>query len=84
MNYSIIITDEKGIANYYILKFSKYRPIKNIYVPNVCLINIYKINDHRYDIKCFFYKNLYIYYKERITSKKELYNIINQLLKENL
>ena len=56
MNYSIKITDKHGIPHYYGLKFTQYRPSIHIIVPDVCIIHIYKWHDHRYDIKCFFYK----------------------------
>lgn len=82
-NYHIDIEDENGCVHSWTLRFafSKYMCI---YVKDVCVIDIHKYHDHRYDIKCFFYKNFYIYYRECINSKKELYSAIQKLLEENL
>ena len=44
------------------------------------IIDILKYHSHRYDIKCFFYKEQYIYYRERITTIKELFDVIQKLL----
>ena len=53
-------------------------------VDNVCVIDVYKYHNHRYDIKAFFYKTKYVFYRECISTKKELYDVIQNLLKENL
>ena len=84
MHNVIIIPDNNGQKWFFRLNFSNYSPHKKIKVNNVCIIQIYKFHDHRYDIKCFFYKKEYIYYQERIRSKKELYSAIQELLQENL
>ena len=47
------------------------------------IIDIHKYHSHRYDIKCFFYKEKYIYYRERITTIKELFDVIQKLLIDN-
>ena len=84
MYYSIKIQDKDGISKNYGLNFTQYSPSKHIIVEDVCIINIYKWHDHRYDIKCFFYKKKYIYCEKCIPSKKELYNRIQNLLQQNL
>lgn len=68
----------------FLLKYSEHSKYSCIYVKDICQIEIHKYHDHRYDIKCFFYKNRYIYYRECIPSKKELYSAIQKLLEENL
>ena len=77
------ILDENNVWNCFNLRFTNSRN-KFIRVKNMCVIDIYKSHDHRYDIQCFFYKNEYIYYRECIPSKKELYSAIQKLLEENL
>ena len=64
--------------------FNNYSRSFTVYVPDVVLINAYKLHDHRYDLKCFFYDKKYIYYKESIRSKKDLHNVVKRLLKEFL
>ena len=71
------------IVNYH-FSFNNYSMSSTIYVPEVVLINVYKFHDHRYDLKCFFYDKKYIYYQESIRSKRELHNVVQKLLKENL
>ena len=84
MYYSINIPDEENRLWTFSLSFSEYYKTKRIEVKNVCIIDIYKAHDHRYDLKAFFYKKKYITYTESIRSKKELYSAIQKLLKENL
>lgn len=80
----ITITHKDGrIVNYH-FSFSDYNRSFTVYVPDVVLIRVYKFHDHRYDLRCFFYDKKYIYYRESIRSKKELHNIVKNLLKENL
>ena len=84
MYYPINILDEENRSWFFSLSFSEYRKNERIEVKNVCIIDIYKAHDHRYDLKAFFYKKRYITYTENIRSKKELYSAIQKLLKENL
>ena len=77
------ILDENNVWHLFNLRFTNARN-KFIRVKNVCVINLYKVYDHRYDIYCFFYKNYYLYYQECILSKKELFNVIQKVLEENL
>ena len=84
MYYSINIPNEEGRYETFSLGFCEYRKYKRIEVKNICIIDVYKIHDHRYDLKAFFYKKKHITYKENIRSKKELYSAIQILLKENL
>ena len=84
MNLDIHIPCEDGSSYWcYSLRFSPNN-YKRIDVENVCVIDIFKYHNHRYDIKCFFYKTKRIYYLECIGTKKELYDVIQKLLKENL
>lgn len=80
----ISITHKDGhIVNYH-FSFNDNNRSFTVYVPDVVIIKVYKFHDHRYDLKCFFYDKKYIYYQESIRSKKELHNVVQKLLKENL
>lgn len=84
MHHELSIPDGKGSRWYFSIHFEKYRKAKRIEVPNVCIIDVYKLHDHRYDLKAFFYDRKYITYQENIRSKKELYSAIQNLLQEIL
>ena len=84
MYYNLRIPNKEGIYHYNSLNFYGYPARKYIEVKDVCIIDIYKAHDHRYDLKAFFYDKKYIYYEENIRSKKELYSAIQKLLQENL
>ena len=84
MNNYIIIPTKDGKRSYFHLNFWGSPSRRHIEEENVCIIEIYKAHDHRYDLKAFFYDKKYIYYKENIRSKKELYSAIQKLLQENL
>lgn len=84
MYYSINIPDEEERVWTFSLGFSEYNKCKRIEVRNVCIIDLYKDHDHRYDLRAFFYKTKRITYQEKIRSKKELYSAIQILLKQNL
>lgn len=84
MYYSINIPDEENCVWTFSLGFNEYNRSKRIEVKNVCIIDVYKIHDHRYDLKAFFYKKKRITYQEQIRSKKELYSAIQKLLQKNL
>lgn len=84
MYYNLRIQNKEGLYHYHSLNFYGYPARKRIEVKDVCIIDIYKAHDHRYDLKAFFYDRKYIYYKENIRSKKELYSAIQKLLQENL
>ena len=83
MYLDIHIPGAKGFTHCFDLSFrgAKY---KRMEVEDVCVIDVFKFHNHRYDIKCFFYSKRYIFYRECIVTKKELYNVIQKLLKENL
>ena len=80
---NIYIRDKQGVTHVFRLKFciSKFKMLE---VEDVCVIYLSKFHNHRYDIKCFFYDTKNIYYRECIGTLKELYNVIQSLLKENL
>lgn len=82
-DYISIPQKDGRIINYH-FSFSDYSRSATIFVPDVVIIKAYKVHDHRYDLKCFFYEKKYIYYQESIRSKKELHNVVQTLLKENL
>ena len=84
MYYNLTIPDENGMNYHFSINFSEYLMSRRYEVKNVCIIDVYKMNDHRYDLKAFFYKNKRITYQEKIRSKKELYCAIQNLLQENL
>ena len=84
MEYRITIPQENGWNKTFYLYFSEYRMSQRIEVENVCIIDVFKAHDHRYDLKAFFYKKKYITYQENIRSKKELYSAIQNLLQQNL
>ena len=83
MYRDIQILDANGWHHCFTLRF-EFSNYKRIDVENVCVIDIYKYHNHRYDIKAFFYKTKYVFYRECISTKKELYDVIQNLLKENL
>ena len=84
MNNYIIIPTKDGTNHWHMLNFYGTPASDKIEVENVCIIDVFKKHDHRYDLKAFFYDKKYIYYEENIRSKKELYGAIQKLLKENL
>lgn len=84
MEYRIKIPQENGWNKTFYLYFSEYKKSVRIEDENVCIIDVYKLHDHRYDLKAFFYKKKYITYQENIRSKKELYSAIQNLLQQNL
>ena len=84
MYYQLIIPDKNGDNNYFSLNFCEYSMSHRYEVKDVCIIDVYKFHDHRYDLKAFFYKKKYITYQENIRSKKELYSAIQNLLQKNL
>ena len=84
MYYNFTIPDKDGIKYYFSLKFDKHCTSRRYEVKDICIINVYKAHDHRYDLKAFFYKRKHITYQENIRSKKELYSAIQNLLQKNL
>ena len=84
MYHPINIPNKDGSFYSFSLSFSEHRKSKRIEVSNVCIIDIYKWHDHRYDFRAFFYTKKHITYQENIRSKKELYSAIQKLLQENL
>ena len=84
MYYDLSIPDENGMNYHFSFNFSEYSTSHRYEVKNVCIIDVYKIHDHRYDLKAFFYKKKRITYSENIRSKKELYSAIQKLLQKNL
>lgn len=84
MNYRISIRTIEGFSKVFYLDFCEYKMSRKFKVDNVCIIEVFKFHDHRYDLKCFFYKTEYIYCYDGFRSKKELYSAIQKLLQENL
>ena len=84
MYYSLSIPDENGMNHHFSFNFGEHRTTTRYEVKNVCIIDVHKAHDHRYDFRAFFYKSKYITYQENIRSKKELYSAIQKLLQELL
>ena len=84
MNYRILIPTIEGFSKVFYLDFCESRMSRKFKVDNVCIIEVFKFHDHRYDLKSFFYKTEHIYCYDGFRSKKELYSAIQKLLQENL
>ena len=77
------ILDKDGVGHVYSLDFFG-KVFREYCVDDVVYMFIHKLHNHRYDIKCFFYDKKYIYYRENIRTKKELYDVVQKILQENL
>ena len=84
MSYKISIPDKVGQYHSFYLYFYNGVSFKRIFVDDVCVIYIHKIHDHRYDLKAFFYESQRIYVHDFIRSKKELYDVVQELLQYEL
>lgn len=84
METIINIRDEQGWNHTFRLEFHSWRMTLRCEVKDVCIIDVYKAHDHRYDLRAFFYKKKHITYQENIRSKKELHSAIQNLLQQNL
>ena len=78
------VPTKHGYWHTFCLNFYESRKYNRYEVKDVCIIDVYKAHDHRYDLKAFFYDKKIITYEENIRSKKELYSAIQKLLKKNL
>lgn len=80
---TIEIKDKENVTHIFYMSFfgGNYN---EIIVKDVCVIKLYKYHNHRYDISCFFYDTCDIYYRECISTLKKLYDVIQNLLQENL
>ena len=78
------VPTKHGYRHTFYLNFYESRQYNRYEVKDVCIIDVYKAHDHRYDLKAFFYDKKIITYEENIRSKKELYSAIQKLLKQNL
>ena len=70
MYYSLRIPDKNGVFHWFPFSFGEGRDSRRYEIEDVCIIDVYKLHDHRYDLKAFFYKKKYITYQENIRSKK--------------
>ena len=84
MKQIIRIPDKEGCLHLFYFNFYQAKRTIRYEVDNVCIIDVWKAHDHRYDLKAFFYDKKYITYEKNIRSKKELYSAIQNLLKQNL
>lgn len=84
MNTTFYIRNKDGWNHQFSLDFYASKKSIRYEVKDVCIIDVYKFHDHRYDLKAFFYETKYITYQENIRSKKELYSAIQNLLQQNL
>ncbi len=62
----------------------KYSPYIRIYIEDVCIIEIFKYNNHNYYLQCFFYIPKFIFHREKIKTKKDLIRQINLLIESNI
>ncbi len=81
--YRINIQDKRRVWHSFDFSF-RVRDFFEIDVENICIIRILKLHNHRYDLKCFFYETKNIFYLENIRTKKDLYNVVQNLLQKNL
>ena len=84
MYYNFRIPDKNGVFHWFPFSFGEGRDSRRCEVEGVCIIDVFKLHDHRYDFKAFFYKKKYITFQNNIRSKKELYSAIQKLLQQNL
>ena len=84
MNTTFYIRNKDGWNHHFSLDFYASKKTIRCEVKDVCIIDVYKAHDHRYDLKAFFYEKKHITYQENIRSKKELYSAIQNLLQQNL
>lgn len=85
----IRIPDKNGVIKCFTFNFCNMpRMYSNIVywdvikVDEVCVIEVCKLHNHRYDLRAFFYRRQRIFYQENINTLKELYDVIQKLLKE--
>lgn len=66
---------------YYLLNNCDYQRVE---YPNICIIDIFKIHNHRYEMHAFFYESKLIIPTNVFTTKLELYGAIQNLLQQEL
>ena len=84
MKNTIIIPNKDGTKKYFDFRFNQYISSRRIYVEDVCIIEIYKFNDHNYRLKYFFYKTKQIGFVDNIQSKKKTFEQIQFALEQNV
>ena len=83
MNFDILIPETDGSYYCFNLRFGD-SGYKGIDVENICVIDLFKYHNHWYSLKAFFYGTKRIYSYDRIGTKRELYDVVQKILKENL
>lgn len=81
MDCTFIIPDGEHRRYYHLLKNSDHQRIVH---EGVLVMNIWKTHDHAYHIEAFFYGSKRIYSWHTVSTKKELHNLIQNLLQEEL
>lgn len=81
MRYTVYIPNGSGYYSFPLLSSSDYQRIR---VPGVVIFDLYKVHNHRYDLKAFFYRSEVIVSTRSFRTKKELYGAIQILLQEFL
>ena len=79
MDYTFIIPD--GEHRWYYHLDSDYLRIVH---EGVLIMNIWKTHNDKYHIEGFFYRSKRIYSQRTLSTKEELYDIIQKLLQEEL
>lgn len=79
----IFIKDKEKRYRLFYLNFKNSNILK-FRVENVCIIKIYKFHNHRYDLQCFSYINENIFNQDNIRTLKELNNVIQNFIAQNL
>ena len=83
-NFINIYDKNTGKTHSFYIAFTKYDKYLRIYIPDVCVIYIYKIRDHCYHVRGFFYKYKFIYTEDNIKSKKDLIRHLNMVIQKNI
>lgn len=84
MRYTICVPLDKSSSSFFVFNLDFHGAVKRVVVPDVCIINLFKIHDHRYDLEAFFYSTQFIFSRSSFSTKKKLYDVIQKLLQEFL
>ena len=79
----IILPDIDGNFYYTELELAKESINVTLEIENVFIIKIFKYNDNRYDLSCFFYRTKFIYSKKRFISLNALCEKLQLLINLN-
>lgn len=68
----------------YSFSLLKNTDVQRIYVPNFCVIDVFKHHNHSYCFKAFFYFSRSLYSYVYFNSKRELHCAIQKMLQQEL